>query len=292
MPKLAAGQAVALPRQRRSAITPARATLYAVLTLAAFFFAIPLLMILITSVKTMEEIRVGSIFEPWVTAWSSACTGLACDGIAPGSLNSIKIVVPGVLLSVFIGAINGYVMVFWRFRGTSLILTALTLSIFVPYPVILYPLAKIFSAIGLFGTMPGIVLIHAVLGMPMMTLIFRNFYAGIPVELFKAARVDGAGLFRIFFSVMLPMSSNILIVAVILQFTNIWNDYLLGLIFAGRENWPMTVQLNNIVNASMGEQEHNVNMAATILTALPTLLVYVLSGRYFVRGITAGAVKG
>lgn len=281
-------------------LSPARFVLYAFLILAACFFAIPLLIILMTSVKSMDEIRAGSIFtlpsaitfEPWVKAWSGACTGLDCNGIRPGFLNSIRIVVPSMLLSVLIGAFNGYVLAFWRFRGSGLVLTLLMLGIFIPYQVILYPLVKIFSAVGMYGTLPGIIVIHAVLGMPMMTLIFRNFYSAIPVELFKAARIDGAGLFRIFVSIMLPLSTNILVVAVILQFTHIWNDYLLGLIFAGRENWPMTVQLNTLVNASMGEQEYNVNMAATMLTALPTLLVYFLSGRYFVSGITAGAVKG
>lgn len=281
-------------------LSPARFVLYAFLILAACFFAIPLLIILMTSVKSMDEIRAGSIFtlpsaitfEPWAKAWSGACTGLDCKGIGPGFLNSIRIVIPGMLLSVLIGAFNGYVLAFWRFRGSGLVLTLLMLGIFIPYQIILYPLVKIFSAVGMYGTLLGIIVIHAVLGMPMMTLIFRNFYSAIPVELFKAARIDGAGLFRIFVSIMLPLSTNILVVAVILQFTHIWNDYLLGLIFAGRENWPMTVQLNTLVNASMGEQEYNVNMAATMLTALPTLLVYFLSGRYFVSGITAGAVKG
>lgn len=289
-----------LKRKSARAVSPARFVLYAFLIGAALFFAIPLLIILMTSVKSMEEIRTGSIFTlpsaitfaPWVKAWSSACTGLACEGVRPGFLNSFRIVIPSMILSVLVGAFNGYVLAFWRFRGSGLILTAFMLAVFIPYQVILYPLVKIFSTVGLYGSLPGIIVIHTVLGMPMMTLIFRNFFTGIPIELFKAARIDGAGLFRIFFSIMLPLSTNILIVAVILQFTHIWNDYLLGLIFAGRENWPMTVQLNTIVNASMGEQEYNVNMAATILTALPTLLVYFLSGRYFVNGITAGAVKG
>lgn len=289
-----------LKRKPVRAISPARFFLYTFLIGAALFFAIPLLIILTTSLKSMDEIRAGSIFtlpsaitfEPWVKAWSGACTGLACDGVRPGFLNSFRIVIPSMALSVLVGAFNGYVLAFWRFRGSGLILTLLMLGIFIPYQVILYPLVKIFSTVGLYGTLPGIIVIHTILGMPMMTLIFRNFYSGIPVELFKAARIDGAGLFRIFFSIMLPLSTNVLVVAVILQFTHIWNDYLLGLIFAGRENWPMTVQLNTLVNASMGEQEYNVNMAATMLTALPTLLVYFLSGRYFVNGITAGAVKG
>lgn len=289
-----------MKRKHKTLFSSERAALYAVLIGATLFFAIPLLIILMTSVKSMDDIRAGSIFSlppaitfaPWLKAWAHACTGLACEGVRPGFLNSFKIVLPSMLLSVLLGAFNGYVLAFWRFRGSGAILVMLMLCIFIPYQVILYPLVKIFSALGLYGTLAGIITLHVVLGMPTMTLIFRNFYSGIPIELFKAARVDGAGLIRIFFSIMLPLSTNILIVAVILQFTHIWNDYLLGLIFAGRDNWPMTVQLNVLVNASMGEQEYNVNMAATLLTALPTLLVYFLSGRYFVKGITAGAVKG
>jgi glucose/mannose transport system permease protein len=201
-------------------------------------------------------------------------------------------VVPAVTLSVLTGAITGYALAQWRFRGADLIMTALMLGAFIPYQVILYPIVRIFSTVSLYNSLPGIVTIHVLFGLPVMTLIFRNFYVGLPQELVKAARVDGAGFFRIFVSIMLPMSRNILAVATIMQFTSIWNDYLLGLIFAGRENLPMTVQLNNIVSASMGEVEYNVNMAATLLTALPPLLVYFLSGRYFVSGITAGAVKG
>jgi len=293
----------AIPRAaRRPARRSAggRAGLYALLVLAAAFFAIPLLIVLSTSLKSMDEIRQGSIFalpmaptfEPWAKAWMSACTGLFCDGLHVGFWNSVRILVPSVILSVLAGSLNGYALAQWRFRYADLILTALMLGAFIPYQVILYPLVKVFSAIGLYGSLPGIVLIHVVFGLPVMTLIFRNFYAGLPEELVKAARVDGAGFFRIFFQIMLPMSANILIVAVILQVTGIWNDYLLGLIFAGRENLPMTVQLNNIVNTTTGTVEYNVNMAATILTALPPLLVYFVSGRYFVRGIASGAVKG
>jgi glucose/mannose transport system permease protein len=277
-----------------------RLGLYAFLTGAALFFAIPLLIIFCTSVKPMAEIRTGGVFtlpvsptlEAWGKAWSSACTGLTCGGVRVGFWNSVRIVVPSVFLSVMAGALNGYALAQWRVRGAGFILTAMMLGAFIPYQVILYPMVKIFSAFALTATLPGIILIHLIFGLPVMTLIFRNFYAGLPGELVKAARVDGAGFWRIFAFIMLPMSANILVVAVILQVTGIWNDYLLGLIFAGRENLPMTVQLNLIVNSQTGEQEHNVNMAATLLTALPPLLVYFASGRYFVRGITAGAVKG
>lgn len=277
-----------------------RIGLYAFLLGAALFFSIPLLIVLMTSLKPMAEIRTGSIFalpmapnfDAWAKAWMSACTGLACEGIRVGFWNSFRILVPSVALSVMAGALNGYALAQWKPPGSSALLTALMLGAFIPYQVILYPMVKILSNVGLYNSLPGIIAVHIIFGLPVMTLIFRNFYAGLPDELLKAARVDGAGFWRIFFEIMLPLSVNILIVAVILQVTGIWNDYLLGMIFAGRDNAPMTVQLNLIVNTSMGEQEHNVNMAATLLTALPPLLVYFASGRYFVRGITAGAVKG
>lgn len=285
---------------RRFRVNPGRIGLYAFLIFAALFFLIPLLIVFNTSLKPMEEIRTGGLFElpidpsfaAWGEAWSSACTGRVCEGIGVGFWNSVKIMVPGVIFSILISAMNGYALAQWRFRGATLILTALMLGAFIPYQVILYPMVRILSTIGAYGTLPGIILTHIIFGLPVLTLIFRNFYAGMPQELIKAARIDGAGFFRIFFSIMLPMSTNILIVAVILQVTGIWNDYLLGLIFAGRENLPMTVQLTNIVGSVTGEHAFNVDMAATMLTALPPLIVYFLAGRYFVRGITAGAVKG
>jgi glucose/mannose transport system permease protein len=281
-------------------MTPGRIGLYAFLAATALFFAIPLIMIAITSVKPMDEIRQNTIFAlplapsfaPWVKAWSAACTGLNCTGVQAGFWNSVRIVIPAVFFSVLLGAMNGYALAQWRFRGADTVLTALMLGAFVPYQVILYPVVRITRALAIYGSYPGIVLIHIVFGLPVMTLIFRNFYLGLPQELVRAARVDGAGFFRIFFWIMLPLSMNILIVGVILQTTGIWNDYLLGLIFAGHDNLPMTVQLSNIVNTTNGEPEYNVDMAATLLTAIPPLLVYFLSGRFFVRGITAGAVKG
>ena len=297
VPTLSAGTGAGLAGRRASL---ARVCLYGFLLGAAVFFSIPLLIMVLTSFKTMEEIRQGTIFTlphaldwtAWVKAWSSACTGLACGGLSVGFWNSVRILVPSVVLSILAGALNGYALALWRFRGADVILTALMLGAFIPYQVILYPLVKITSFVGLYSTLPGIIVIHVVFGLPLMTMLFRNFYAATPIELVKAARVDGAGFFRIFFEIMLPMSTNILIVALILQVTGIWNDYLLGLIFAGHDNQPMTVQLNNIVTNGTGTVEYNVNMAATVLTAVPPLAVYFLSGRYFVRGIASGAVKG
>lgn len=286
------------PMPRR--LSAARICVYLVLGLAAFLFLVPLWVTLMTSFKTMSEIRVGNILAwprhftlaPWSKAWSSACTGLACTGIRIGFWNSVRILVPSVIISIFVGAITGYVITFYSVPGARVGFAILLIGAFIPYQVFLYPLVRIFSALGLYGTLPCIIIVHVMFGLPLMSLLFRNYYSGLPIELFNAARVDGAGFVTIFRHVILPMSTPIIIVAAILQVTGIWNDFILGLTFAGRDNWPMTVQLNNIVSSTQGEAAYNVNMAATILTAAVPLCVYLISGRWFVRGIAAGAVKG
>ncbi|TFF25119.1 carbohydrate ABC transporter permease [Jiella endophytica] len=284
------------PRQ----LTAGRIGLYCFVAVAAVFFLLPAVVMVLTSLKTMPEIRSGSIFAlpasldlaAWAKAWSSACTGLDCEGIRVGFWNSVIITAPSTVFSIAAGALLGYALSFWRVKGADILFAVLLLGAFLPYQIFLYPMVRAFSMVGLYNTLLCIIIVHVVFGLPIMTLIFRNFYAGLPVELFNAARVDGGGFFRIFWNVMLPMSTPILIVAAILQITNIWNDFILGLVFAGRENLPMTVQLNNVVNSTYGEREYNLNMAATILTAAVPLLVYFVSGRWFVRGIAAGAVKG
>jgi glucose/mannose transport system permease protein len=284
----------------RARWSPARAGIYAFLFTAALFFLLPLYVMLATSVKPMEEIRMGNIFafplqftlEPWREAWSGACTGLSCEGIKGGFWNSVAIVVPSTVLPILLGAINGYALSFWRPRGSGLLFGILMVGAFIPLQVMIYPLVRVLASFGLFGSLPGIVLVHTVFAMPVMTLLFRNYYAGVPHELFQAARIDGGGFFRIFAWVMLPMSLPIIVVAAIMQVTGVWNDYILGLVFAGTENLPMTVQLNNVINTTTGTRQYNVNMAATILTSLVPLAIYFVSGRWFVRGIAAGAVKG
>jgi glucose/mannose transport system permease protein len=285
---------------RPKRVTMGRVGLYLFLVGSAAFFAIPLYIMVITSLKTMPEIRLGNIFSwpesvnlaAWARAWDTACTGLECGGIKVGFWNSVKIVVPSVVVSIAVAAWTGYALSFWRPRGAQLLFGFLLVGAFIPYQVFLYPMVRLFSAVGLYGTLPGIVIIHTVFGLPILMLLFRNFYVGLPVELFKAARVDGANYFQVFWFVMLPLSTPILIVAVIMQSASIWNDFLFGLVFAGEPNKPMTVQLNNIVGSTFGEKEYNVNMAATLLTALVPLAIYFVSGRWFVRGIAAGAVKG
>ena len=286
------------PKPRR--ISPGRIGLYVFLVVAALFFLIPVYIMIVTSLKGMPEIRLGHLFnlpgeptfQPWVDAWLHACTGRDCNGLSPGFYNSVKITLPSVVISIICASINGYALTFWPYKGANLLFGLLVFGAFVPYQVVIYTLIIGLSSVGLFASLPGIIIVHTIFGMPILTLLFRNFYAAIPVELFKAARVDGAGFWRIFFYIMLPMSVPITVVAVILQVTGIWNDFLFGVVFAGRPNWPMTVQLNNIVNTTTGVREYNVNMAATILTAAVPLIIYFVSGRWFVRGIAAGAVKG
>ncbi len=281
-------------------VTPARIGLYAFLLSAALFFLMPLYIMLVTSFKAMDEIRLGNIFalpvhatiEPWVTAWTAACTGVSCQGIRGGFWNSVSIVIPSTVLPILIGALNGYALSFWRPRGSAVLFAVLMMGAFIPVQVMIYPLVRILASVGLFSSLPGIVAVHIVFSMPVMTLLFRNYYLSIPQELFKAARIDGGGFWRIFVQLMLPMSTPIIIVAAIMQVTGVWNDYILGLVFAGRDNLPMTVQLNNVINTTTGERLYNVNMAATILTSLVPLAIYFFSGRWFVRGIAAGAVKG
>jgi glucose/mannose transport system permease protein len=230
--------------------------------------------------------------QPWFDAWAHACTGLDCQGIQVGFWNSVRILIPSVILSTGLGAVTGYALSFWRVRGANWLFGILLAGAFMPYQIFLYPLVRLFSQAGIYNSLACIVLVHVIFGLPLLTLLFRNYYASLPVELFNAARIDGGGFWTVFGRVMLPMSTPMLVVAAILQVTGIWNDFIFGLTFAGRENLPMTVQLNNIVNSTQGERAYNTDMAATILTALVPLLVYFGSGRWFVRGIAAGAVKG
>ncbi|MBR9762151.1 MAG: carbohydrate ABC transporter permease [Rhodobacteraceae bacterium] len=274
--------------------------LYLVLTLFALWFLMPLFVMLTTSLKSLDEIRTGSLialprevtFEPWLTAWGSACTGIQCEGLKPYLLNSLLIAIPGVALSTALGAINGYVFAQWRFRGANLLFSLLLFGCFIPFQVVLLPMARMLGLMGLAGTIPGLILVHTVYGIGFTTLFFRNYYVTIPQELVRAAKIDGAGFFRIFWSIFLPLSLPIVVVTVIWQFTQIWNDFLFGVSFSQAGTQPVTVALNNIVNSTTGVKAYNVDMAAAILAALPTLLVYVVAGKYFIRGLTAGSVKG
>lgn len=285
------------PRPRR--LSGKGVLLYGVLLVAALYYLLPLYIMVVTSLKGMPEIRVGNIFAPpvevtfapWVKAWSAACTGVNCDGLSRGFWNSVRILVPSVVVSIALAAVSGYALSNWRFRGADAIFTVLILGAFIPYQVMLYPLVILLREMGLYGSLWGLVLVHSVFGMPILTLLFRNHFSSLPEEIFKAARVDGAGFWGIFIQIILPMSLPILMVAAILQITGIWNDFLFGVVYTKPEIYPMTVQLNNIVNSVQGVREYNVNMAATLLTGLLPLCVYFVSGKLFLRGIAAGAVK-
>jgi glucose/mannose transport system permease protein len=281
-------------------LTAGRIALYAALALFAAYYLLPLYVVLATSFKPMEEVRAGNLLAlpqsftvaPWVKAWSEACTGIDCNGLKPYFWNSVLMVVPAVLISTLIGALNGYVLSLWRFRGSEILFTLLLVGCFIPFQVVLLPMARLLGTFGLANSTPGLVLVHVIYGVAFTTLFFRNYYTALPQELVKAARIDGAGFFTIFGRIVLPLSGPIFVVCVIWQFTQIWNDFLFGVVFAGGQSAPVTVALNNLVNTSTGVKEYNVDMAAAIIAAAPTLAVYILAGRYFVRGLTAGAVKG
>jgi glucose/mannose transport system permease protein len=312
--------AIAVPARQRaggiSAKTINRIVIYGLLALFALFYLMPLFVMLVTSFKTMDEIQNGNMlalpqaptFDPWLKAWSETCVGLTCAGIKGYFWNSIKMVVPAVLISTLLGALNGYVLTKWRFRGHTLVFGLMLFACFIPFQSVLLPMATILGSLGRFGVTlqnatglsfglgnptVNLVFVHVVYGLGFTTLFFRNYYEAFPTELVKAAQVDGASFFQIFRRIMLPNSMPIFVVTVIYQFTNIWNDFLFASAYAGTgDAMPMTVALNNVVNTSTGVVEYNVNMAAAMIAALPTLLVYVLAGRYFVRGLMAGAVKG
>ncbi|WP_407051091.1 carbohydrate ABC transporter permease [Methyloraptor flagellatus] len=297
-----------------SAVT--RVVIYGMLALFAAFYLIPLFVMLVTSFKSMDEIQSGNMlalpkdptFAPWARAWGETCVGLTCAGIKGYFWNSIKMVVPAVAISTMLGALNGYVLTKWRFRGHKLVFGLMLFACFIPFQAVLLPMATILGALGRFGNdlrgMFGVnfgfgdptvnlVIVHTIYGLGFTTLFFRNYYEAFPTELVKAAQVDGASFFQIFRRILLPNSTPIIVVTVIYQFTNIWNDFLFASAYAGSGDvMPMTVALNNVVNTSTGVVEYNVNMAAAMIAALPTLFVYVVAGRYFVRGLMAGAVKG
>ena len=274
--------------------------LYGILLMVSVYYLLPLYVMIVTSLKGMPEIRLGNVFsppmevtfEPWVKAWAEACTGINCDGLSRGFWNSVQILIPSIVLSIAVASVNGYALSNWKFKGSELFFTILIIGAFIPYQTMLYPIVILLREIGLMGDLGGLVLVHTVFGMPILTLLFRNYFTSIPEELFKAARVDGAGFWGIYFRIMLPMALPIFVVAMILQVTGIWNDFLFGVIYTKPETYPMTVQLNNIVNSVQGVKEYNVNMAATLLTGLVPLVIYFASGKLFVRGIAAGAVKG
>jgi glucose/mannose transport system permease protein len=292
-----------------------RIVIYGLLGLFALVYILPLLVMVLTALKPLEEVTGGNMFalprapsfEAWAKAWGTACVGLTCEGIKGYFWNSIKMVVPAVVISTLLGALNGYVLTKWRFTGHRLVFGMMLFACFIPFQSVLIPMATILGKLvevgdfltdtvgwsfGFGNATVNLVIVHVVYGLGFTTLFFRNYYEAFPTELIKSAMIDGARFFQIFWRILVPNSAPIFIVTVIYQFTNIWNDFLFGATFSSGDQMPMTVALNNVVNTSTGVVEYNVNMAAAIIAAFPTLFVYIVAGRYFVRGLMAGAVKG
>jgi glucose/mannose transport system permease protein len=290
---------VAYPRRKRRIRGSSIAT-YVFLTICALFFAVPLYVIIVTSFKTMPQITEGEIFslprewtvEPWYKAWNTLCTGLECNGIKTGFFNSLKILLPSIFISIAISSVTGYALALWNVKWANSFLFVLFLCAFVPFQIIMIPLILLMSHTGFYGSFWAVAIVHAILSLPLLTLIFRNFYKDIPPELMNAAMMDSGSFWRVFVEIILPMSGNIMVVVLILIITGVWNDYLVGLTFAGFSAQPMTLILANSVITSRGEVIYNVDMAAALLTAVPPLVVYFALGRFFVQGITAGAIKG
>lgn len=263
--------------------------LYIPLIGMAIFYLLPLYVMLVTGFKSFDEV---SLKTMWMLPGSIHFDNfrLAYEKLSPYIWNSLNMVIPAALISSFLGSINGYVLSKWKFRGADLIFPLILFGMFIPYQSILIPLVEFMRRINLYGGLPGLVLTHIIYGLPITTLTFRNYYAGIPNELIEAARMDGAGLLRIYRSILLPISIPAFVVVIIWQFTSAWNDFLFAVVLTDSSHWPVTVALNNMAGSQI--IAWNVQMAGSFLAALPTLLVYVLLGRYFLRGLMAGSLKG
>jgi glucose/mannose transport system permease protein len=262
------------------------------LTLLALtgFYLLPIYLMLLTGVKPFNEVDLK-------TMWQFPTNGLHIENfiagykqLAPNLKNSLVMVIPEALLSSLLGSFNGYLLSKWKFRGSNLIFSLILFGMFIPYQSILIPLVKFMQVIKLYGDLPGLVLVHIIYGIPITTLIFRNYYAGISTEIIEASRIDGAGLLGIYRDIMLPLSAPSFAVVIIWQFTQAWNEFLFAVILTNQSHWPVTVALNNLAGSQL--VQWNVLMAATFLAAMPTLLVYIFLGRYFLRGLMAGALKG
>jgi glucose/mannose transport system permease protein len=271
-----------------------------ILTLFVIYYVTPLYVMIVTSLKTMDQIRGGNLFslpnsinfEAWKIAWSGRGPGTSDTYLKPYFINSLIITIPALTISTFLGAINGYALTKWKFKGANLIFLLFLFGTFIPYQAILLPMARTLGFLGISNSPIGLILVHTVYGLGFTTLFFRNYYVSISDEIIKAAKVDGAGFFKIFFKILLPVSLPILVVTIIFQFTQIWNDFLFGVTFSFGESAPLQVALNNMVLTSASVKYYNVDMAAAIMAALPTLIVYILAGNYFIKGLTAGSVKG
>ena len=284
---------------RERSFVSGRILIYLVVVLVAAAWLAPLAVVVLNSLRTNEEIAQGSMIgwpqhlalSNYATAWSGFCVAETCAGIRPYMLNSALVTIPATIFSTLLGAVAGYAVSLWRFRGDSWIYGIVTLGIFLPQQMRLLPWTIVLRDTGLMNTLTGLVLIHTIQGLSFTTLFCRNYYVAIPQDLIRAAHIDGAGFFRIFWCIILPLSPPILVVTVIWQFTHIWNEFLYGVTFTTGQQQPVTAALIALSAAVADIPQHGVQSAAVLIAALPTLLIYLIGGKYFVRGLTAGAVK-
>jgi glucose/mannose transport system permease protein len=280
-------------------LNPARIGIYILLILFAIVFLVPVYVLLVSSLKTFAEVQdLSKLWKPpqgfnleiFRTAWSGI-PEKGLRGLSRNLLNSVYLTVPATLLSSMLGSLNGYVLSKWKFRGANVIFPLMLFGMFIPYQSVLIPLTQTLATIGLGGTLWGLILVHVVYGIPITTLIFRNYYAEVPTEMVEAARIDGAGILGVYWRVMFPLSLPGFVVVIIWQFTNIWNEFLFAVsILQKPELQPITVALRNLAGSQI--KEWNMVMAGTLIAAIPTLLIYIVLGRFFIRGLLAGSVKG
>jgi glucose/mannose transport system permease protein len=296
-----------IPQARKSLgrIRWTRVLLYTVLIVFAVGYLLPVYVLLVTGLKSFEEVSLTTMWnlpstlslDSYIKAWTGGQAaegygGLAAfGGLSKNFVNSLYLTIPATLISAMLGSINGYLLTKWKFRGSDVLFVFLLFGMFIPYQSILIPLIQVLSAVGLSGTMPGLIACHVIYGISITTLIFRNYYAAVPTELIEASRIDGANIFTIYWYVLFPLSVPGFVVVMIWQFTQIWNDFLFAVTVIGNPDLqPITVALNNLAGSMI--VEWNVQMAGALIAAIPTLLVYILLGRYFVRGLMAGSLKG
>jgi glucose/mannose transport system permease protein len=284
---------------RRTSFDPARIGIYLLLVLFAAIFLVPVYVLIASSLKPFAEVqdlsRMWSLpqdvtFESFRAAWSGI-SEKGLRGLSQNLLNSVYLTVPATILSSLLGSLNGYVLSKWKFRGANVVFPLMLFGMFIPYQSVLIPLTLTLAKIGLGGSIWGLILVHVVYGIPITTLIFRNYYAEVPTDLVEAARIDGAGILGVYWRVLFPLSLPGFVVVIIWQFTNIWNEFLFAVsVLQKPELQPITVALRNLAGSQI--KEWNMVMAGAIIAALPTLLIYIILGRYFIRGLLAGSVKG
>jgi glucose/mannose transport system permease protein len=285
-------------RAKARPIRPGRLPIYAILILFALFYLMPIYVLLVTGMKSFAEVSLDRMWDlprsfsldSFRDAWFGNEQS-AIRGLANNFYNTILLTVPATLISAMLGSINGYVLAKWKFRGADVLFPLILFGMFIPYQAILIPLVQTTQSLGLYGTIPGLIFVHVVYGIPITTLIFRNYYAGVPTELVEASRIDGAGILGVYRHILFPLSLPGFVVVIIWQFTSIWNEFLFAIVLTSNPRvQPIMVALNNL--AGSYSVQWNVQMAGALMAALPTLLVYILLGRYFLRGLLAGSLKG